>query len=108
MKKLKNDTRDITLTSEFIEKSDTDIATITALDKFAKETGNILVLTGGYAVEAHCRGKITRAHGDIDAHLILTGKKSTDELFSGVRDLLKNESTKWILRDQKSDLPGSY
>ena len=80
-----------------------DIATILSLGKFAEETGNILVLTGGYAVEAWCGGKIARAHGDIDAHLILTGNKSAGELFSGVRELLSNESTKWTLRDQKTD-----
>ncbi|KKS32053.1 MAG: hypothetical protein UU93_C0011G0014 [Candidatus Amesbacteria bacterium GW2011_GWA2_42_12] len=103
MGKLENDTRDIALTPEFVKKSDMDIATIVALDKFAKETGNILVLTGGYATEAHCGGKITRAHGDIDAHLILTGQKSAGELFSGVREFLNKESTNWILRDQKPD-----
>ena len=103
MGKLENDTRDIALTPEFVKKSDMDIATIVALDKFAKETGNILVLTGGYATEAHCGGKITRAHGDIDAHLILTGQKSAGELFFGVRELLSRESTNWILRDQKPD-----
>lgn len=100
---MKDDIRDIALTPEFVEKSDMDIATIEVLDEFAKITGNILVLTGGYATEAHCGGKIVRAHGDIDAHLILTGQKSTDELFFGVRELLIKENTKWVLREQKPD-----
>ncbi|MCX6704734.1 MAG: hypothetical protein NT162_00125, partial [Candidatus Woesebacteria bacterium] len=103
MNKLDHDTREIGLSAEAIVKSDKDIATIATLEKFATATGNILVLTGGYATEAHCGGKITRAHGDIDAHLILTGQKLTDELFSGIHELLGKESTKWMLRDQKPD-----
>lgn len=103
LKKMDNDTREIGLSEEAIVKSDKDIATITALDELAKSTGNILVLTGGYAVEALCGGKIARAHGDVDAHFILTGSKSSDEIFSGVRDLLNKEGTKWKLKDQQSD-----
>jgi hypothetical protein len=103
MNKLDHDTRIIELSEKAISKSDKDIATISALNKFAQKTGNILVLTGGYAVEALCGGKITRAHGDIDAHIILTGTKSNEELFGGVQDLLFKEDTRWILRDQKQD-----
>jgi len=101
--KLDHDTREISLSAKAVVKCDKDIATIATLDVFAKTIGNILVLTGGYAVEALCGGKITRAHGDVDAHLILTGSKSSDEIFSGVRDLLYKEGTKWKLRDQKPD-----
>jgi hypothetical protein len=103
MTRLENDPRDTHLTPEAIAKADKDIATIRSLDKFAKETGNILVLSGGYAVEAHCGGAISRNHGDIDAHLILTGIKSTEELFFGVEELLNKEDTKWELRDKKPD-----
>ncbi len=100
---LQGDTRNIELTPEFIEKSDRDIETIKALDSLATSTGNILVLSGGYAVEAHCGGKIVRPHGDIDAHIILTGDTSNEDIFSKVDILLKNENTPWILRDKKSD-----
>ncbi len=103
MNKLDHDTREISLSNEAILKSDKDIATISTLNEFAQKTDNILVLTGGYATEALCGGKITRAHGDIDAHLILTGKKSNEELFRGVKELLFKEDTKWILRDQRPD-----
>ena len=57
MSKLKNDIRDATLSNKAILKSDRDIETIKSLNKFAKRSGNILVLSGGYAVEAHCGGK---------------------------------------------------
>lgn len=103
MDKLENDERNIELTPEAVKKTDRDIATIATLNDFARRTGNILVLSGGYATEAHLGGKITRPHGDIDAHLILTGQKSADELFAGVRELLFREDTQWKLRDQKSD-----
>lgn len=103
LKRLDHDTREIGLSEEAVVKSDKDIASIAALDEYAKTIGNILVLTGGYAVEALCSGKITRAHGDVDAHLILTGSRSSDEIFSGVHDILFKESTKWKLRDQQSD-----
>ena len=103
MAKLENDTRSIGLTPKYVEKSDIDIATIAALNEFAKKTGNILVLSGGYAVEAHCGGVIARGHGDIDAHFILTGSKTAKDLFSGIKKLLYRENTKWILREQRVD-----
>lgn len=62
----KNDTRNILLTPKFITKSDLDIKTINDLSKYATSVGSQLVLTGGYATEAHLGGKITRAHGHID------------------------------------------
>ena len=100
MIKLENDTRGIRLTPQFVEKSDKDIATILALDKYAKEAGNTLVLTGGYATEALCGGEITRAHGDVDAHIILTGSESTETLNRGIRDLLFKEDIKWVVRER--------
>lgn len=103
MNNLDHDSRYTDLSKEAVLKSDRDIATISALNEFAIKTGNILVLSGGYATEALCGGKITRAHGDIDAHLVLTGLKSADELFSGVRDLLSKEDTRWNLRSQKTE-----
>ena len=103
MKKLENDTKNVTLTKEFNIKSDKDIETIRELDKFARKTKNILVLSGGYTTEALCGGKITRAHGDIDAHLILTGEKSTKEIFPGIQKLLSKEETEWKMYSQKPD-----
>ena len=97
---LDNDEREISLTPEFIEKSDKDLLTIKSLDKFASQTGNILVISSGYATEALCGGDITRAHGDVDAHIILTGLKSTEKLFSGVKAIISKEDTKWKLRNR--------
>jgi len=100
---LDNDERDIRLTPEFVEKSDKDIETIKFLDEFARKTKNILVLSSGYATEALCGGKVTRAHGDIDAHIILTGKTDVEQLFSGVNEIISKEDTKWKLRDRTKD-----
>lgn len=95
MDRLPFDSREIKLTVESVARSDKDIATISALEHFAQENGNILVLSGGYATEALCGGNITRPHGDIDAHLILSGPKSVEELSSGIRNLVKSDDTKW-------------
>ena len=103
MSKLKNDIRDATLSNKAILKSDRDIETIKSLNKFAKRSGNILVLSGGYAVEAHCGGKITRAHGDIDAHFILTGKVPNDQLLVQAQELLDEENTKWKVKQRIPD-----
>jgi len=100
MNKLENDTRGIELTPEFVEKSDKDIATITTLNEYANKTGNTLVITGGYATEALCGGKITRAHGDIDIHIILSGSESIETLNHSIRDLLFKEDTKWVARER--------
>ena len=84
MKKLIHDERKTKLTADATLKCDLDIETINSLNKFADGTGNILVLSGGYAVEAHCGGKITRAHGDVDSHLILTGSIPNEKLLIDV------------------------
>ncbi len=103
MDTLTNDSRNIDLSEEAVFKSDKDLITIQSLNNLAKKTGNILVLHGGYATEAHCGGQITRAHGDIDAHLILTGNTSTKELSTEIQELVKKEDTEWILRSEKPD-----
>jgi hypothetical protein len=103
MKSYLDNTSDTKLTEQAVLKSDLDILTIESLDKLAKDTGNILVLSGGYAVEAHCGGMITRAHGDVDAHLILTGSISNEELFIKVQELLDKENTKWAIKQKTLD-----
>lgn len=97
------DERDISLTPDFIDKSDKDLSTIKSLNILARQTGNILVLSSGYATEALCGGNITRAHGDIDIHLILTGTRSIEKLFSGVEEIITKEDTKWKLRNKTPD-----
>jgi hypothetical protein len=103
MEILDKDERNISLTPDFIDKSDKDLSTIKSLDVLARRTGNILVLSSGYATEALCGGNITRAHGDIDAHIILTGIKSKEKLFSGVKEIITKEDTKWKLRNKTLD-----
>lgn len=100
MNKLKNDTRGIELTPKFVEKGDKDIGTIAALNEYANETGNTMVITGGYATEALCGGKITRAHGDVDVYFILTGSETIETLKGGIHDLLFKEDTKWLVRER--------
>ncbi len=103
MDRLANDTRESRLTEKSILKSDKDIATISALVNLAERTGNVLLLSGGYAVEALCGGKITRAHGDVDAHMVLTGIESMQELSVETRELLDSEETKWIQKSTEED-----
>gem|GEM_PF-6454152 len=103
MDKLTNDSRNIDLSEEAVIKSDKDLATIQSLNDLAKKTGNILVLHGGYATEAHCGGQITRAHGDMDAHLILTGDTPINKLSTEIQELVSKEETDWILRSEKPD-----
>lgn len=100
MSKLDHDTREIGLSVEAIVKTDEDLATISTLNEFAQRTGNILVLTGGYATEALCGEKITRAHGDVDVHFILVGSESSDKLLSELQVLLFKEDTKWVVRER--------
>ena len=95
---LQNDTRGIELTLEFVEKSDKDIETIKTLNKLGLETGDILVVFGGYATEALCGGDITRPHGDIDIHFILTGKVSKDDLFTRIDSILGQEKILWEIK----------
>lgn len=98
MKKLKNDSREFKLTPKFVKKSDEDIATIAALNDYVNKTENVLVITGGYATEALCGGKITRAHGDVDASIVLNSSVSLDNVKRDIRKLLLKESTKWIVK----------
>lgn len=96
-----NDSRNFVLTNEAILKSDRDISTISTLTEYANKTGNMLVVHGGYATEALCGGTITRAHGDVDAHIIVTSQTPFDQLMSAIEELLQKEETKWIVRSKK-------
>lgn len=103
MEKLENDTRSIELTSISIENSDKDISTIKALNRLATKLNLTLVITGGYAVEAHCGGKIIRPHGDIDVRLLLTKPEEAKQVLSKVMSLIRNEKTNWRLRKHSND-----
>lgn len=94
------------MTPEAVRKTDLDIQTIRSLSELAERSGNQLIINGGYAVEAICGGNITRPHGDIDAHFILSNGKS-DEIFSAVDEIISKETqTDWKLRKQKTKKGG--
>jgi hypothetical protein len=95
------------ITPEQEKKSGLDIQTIKQLSGYAQTKEDILILTGGYATEAHCGGQITRAHGDIDAHYVLTNENEKGDVFSFVGNLVESEDTKWNLR-KKSDNKVEY
>ncbi len=83
------------LTPEQIERCDMDIQTIATLSIFAQEQGLIPVIGGGYATEAHCGGKITRAHGDIDLTFYGLVPLDTHQIAHQVTSLLSLEKTQW-------------
>lgn len=88
------------ITPEQIRKTDVDIATIDALNKYAENNHTILVLSGGYATEALCGGKITRPHGDIDLHMPIPENQDVAEVFLEIGKIIIKEQTKWSLRKQ--------
>lgn len=90
-----NDTREIELTPEFVGKSDADIHTIASLSALAEQMGGKLVLSGGYATEALCGGRITRPHGDIDARFIFKENVDGKNVFPGIESVLSLEETRW-------------
>lgn len=98
MDRLPNDTKETELTPEFVGKSDKDIQTIASLSALASQMGGKLVLSGGYATEALCGGRITRPHGDIDARFIFEEAVENDPVFQKVEVILKTEETTWRTR----------
>jgi hypothetical protein len=85
------------LTLVQIQKSDADLATIFALNKYIKTLHGLLVLSGGYATEALCDGEITRPHGDMDVHISISTDQNIDDLYSGIQKLLSKEKTNWTI-----------
>lgn len=78
------------------EKWDKDIHTLVALNKDAKKRRYSFVVTGGIAVEAHCGGRISRPHADIN---IILGRPSTmfsvDDEAENIQSVLSRESERW-------------
>lgn len=87
-----------TMTFEQIKKCDQDIRTFVTLGEYAQARGYALVIGGGYATEAHCGGRMTRPHGDMDVDIFTLGDASV-ELNSekaNIAALLDKEDTKWV------------
>lgn len=84
------------MTQEQIRKTDLDLGTIKSLNTYAKANGLIIVLTGGYATEALCGGKITRPHGDMDMHILIDDLDDFKQIFSEIeKEIIFMESTNW-------------
>ena len=83
------------LTPEHIAKTDKDIATLSALSDYAASKGSVLEIAGGYALEAHFGGKITRSHGDMDAVLWLSDTTTQEAAREEITNILFQESTPW-------------
>ena len=90
------------MTPEQNLKSDLDLETIGALTNYAKEFEDCFIITGGYAIDAHLGGKITRSHEDIDGNFIINSARQQDEVFKFVENALVNEMTKWEIKSKDS------
>lgn len=98
----------VPITPDQIGKTDLDLATIKSLNAYANANGLIIVLSGGYATEALCGGKITRPHGDVDIHILIDDFGDSKKIFSliGVEIIFK-ESTSWKIYKQ-TDTKSEY
>lgn len=86
------------LERKWVEKWDRDLATIAALNTYAVSTGRTLALQGGIAVEAHCGGRLTRPHGDVDTILYMNADRpiNHEQDRADLETLLKQEGhTNW-------------
>lgn len=96
---------EINFPRESVIKYDRDIATIGSLQRYAQENGRTVVLSGGLAVEAHCGGRMTRKHGDIDASLTVK-KEEIKQVSTDLQSILLAEKhTKWVLHEENADSP---
>ncbi|CAN5147385.1 hypothetical protein BH09PAT1_BH09PAT1_4320 [soil metagenome] len=86
-----------TLTPEQETRSNRDIRTIANLSAKATELGMIPTISGGYAVDAYCSGKISRPHGDIDIGFFSLSSPNHQAIEQEINSLLLSEShyTKW-------------
>ncbi len=93
------------LASEEVIKSDRDLNTVSSLSAYAKNHGGDIEIGGGYAVEAHCDGKITRPHGDMDIVIWLNSAEDEEQAQADVFDILQGERdhTKWEIRPNEKN-----
>ena len=83
------------LSPEQIAKTDADIATLSTISGHATSNGSILEVSGGYAIEAHFGGRITRPHGDMDAVLWLSDASAQETAREEITNILFQEPTPW-------------
>jgi hypothetical protein len=76
------------VTEEDVQKIRRDLHFIDLINKFAKEEGVRLIVSGGYAVDS-CLGKITRPHADIDMQIYGQDSNSSqlvEQLIEGIKE----------------------
>lgn len=89
------------LTPKQTAKTDADLKTLGTLGSYAQSHGFDLILSGGYAVEAHGGGHITRPHGDMDAILFVPTTADRSKITTETQSLLQQEPTPWKLLKEK-------
>jgi hypothetical protein len=90
------------LTPEDLARCDEDIHTMSALHVLAGEYNAQSVISGGYAVEAHCEGTITRPHRDMDVHWYIDTSLPIDTILSKIQETLGADTTLWRSQEKKS------
>jgi hypothetical protein len=85
-----------TFSAEAVRRWDMDIQTMSSIRNYSKSKGLAAALTGGYAVEAYCGGKMTRSHGDMDMNMHTPDDmKIIRDCKSDITKILVKEQTKW-------------
>lgn len=88
------------LTPEELSRTDQDIHSIVALKELANKHSTHSVISGGYAVEAHCGGVITRPHRDMDVHWHSNNDLSQN-LLEEVQEILQRDNPEWKVQEKK-------
>ena len=96
-------TEETTLNPAEIEQTDQDLRVLSAFSNLVSEKGAIFALSGGYAVEAHCGGKITRPHGDLDGYIFNLEEEGTRDLITEAKTKLSRLTGKSWQREVTSD-----
>lgn len=93
-----------TLTHEQVIKSDRDIHTLVGVRDYLAQKDLLYVLADGYAVDAHCGGKISRPHGDMDVYVLVPEGYDTSSLAHELDELLRREDyTNWTIHQVGED-----
>ena len=88
------------LSADILARCDSDIQTMVALGELAAKHGAVSVISGGYAVEAHCGGRITRAHRDMDVHW--QGQDSfSQQAIDEIQAVLQQNNSRWQTIEKK-------
>jgi len=92
--------------SEQLARWDKDLVTLDLVRNYATSAKYDLIISGGYAVEAHCGGWMTRRHQDMDVALSrrsLFKFNKQAETKKVLARLSQDRGTKWENHETKSD-----